>query len=1100
MAGLRIGDFVILRGRYDIGRVAEVDLHKVRVEYFESVAEPVARADVIPPHACQLVMLSRGARAYYRNPDTDQWSTCRIRDVIDGRYFVRFSGTGVDVPVDGKDLRVRWNRPVRNPLHVLASGGHESGYFYEARIPMLTSLIRQRSASASMPTFLSSAVEIFPHQVSTAHTVLSDPVQRYLLADEVGLGKTIEAGYVIRQTLIDNPQAKITVVCPDKLRIQWVTELRDKFFVEDFPMRRVKVLAHEQPGNWRKYLDNDLVVVDEAHLLVVGLDDRDDRYKELATLAHAAPRLLLLSATPLTSNPATHLGLLHLLDPDLYSWEQRAEFERRYEFRGNLATAAFNLDPDFTPLLPDGINQLSDLLPDDERLADLSAQVLGLLDAEGDLRADVGQVELVTAIDQLRGHLSETYRLHRRTIRHRRHNVLRDDLDAEFLPYEVRGRVRPAWLRLRAAHEEIVAEALVNWRSLVTDALLDSDRMTDATGYAMALAVLASRTACGAEDFLAALRWRLYARRADVAKAELTEEEQAALCAPLILAGETELLDRLTTVLADLTPDLVGEKIAEAIVPVLRRHRRTVLFCGAGTSSTTIANHLRNRFPKANLVNHTSDMSPEASDSAVHTWQAAPPTAQCLLLVDETAENGLNLQAADAVIHLRLPWTPNVFEQRLGRTDRFPGTTNTAVRTPASQYVVLPSDTEDTLAEAWLTLLTEGYGIFDGSVSTVQDAIAEHLSAVWTRALVDGPAGFAAMTAAVRTTLRTAAVEIDKMDLLESIYEPATQAAQLATNISMVETHWRDIEAATLKYTGRIGGIGLSHRPDRVNRNRIVFDILDSKPIVDPRIMRVESFGRDSAKGVFNRNTALRMPGTRIFRKGNPLMDMLANVAAIDDRGQAVCFWRPDPRHRGETELYFGFDFLVQADLHTALLAARDVVAHHPSARKAIRRQADALFPPFMTKVWVTTDGNPVTDAGLERWLDQPYHNQRDVNLDRAQFAELVALVGDRDAFRRLGEASEACARTHFSDTTELSVRSAAALRAADQRLTVVRTQIKARAAAGRLVNDDEALLLSQTVTEALAAGIAEPKATLVAATCLGRRGLPRPEKAASSG
>ena len=44
-------------------------------------------------------------------------------------------------------------------------------------------------------------------------------------------------------------------------------------------------------------------------------------------------------------------------------------------------------------------------------------------------------------------------------------------------------------------------------------------------------------------------------------------------------------------------------------------------------------------------------------------------------------------------------------------------------------------------------------------------------------------------------------------------------------------------------------------------------------------------------------------------------MDMLANVAAIDDRGQAVCFVRRDPGHRGEPELLFGFDFLVQADV-----------------------------------------------------------------------------------------------------------------------------------------------------------------------------------------
>ena len=60
---------------------------------------------------------------------------------------------------------------------------------------------RNAGRAPGAASFLSSAVEIYPHQVDAALTVLSDPVQRYLLADEVGLGKTVEAGYVIRQTL-----------------------------------------------------------------------------------------------------------------------------------------------------------------------------------------------------------------------------------------------------------------------------------------------------------------------------------------------------------------------------------------------------------------------------------------------------------------------------------------------------------------------------------------------------------------------------------------------------------------------------------------------------------------------------------------------------------------------------------------------------------------------------------------------------------------------------------------------------------------------------------------------------------------------------------
>ena len=125
----------------------------------------------------------------------------------------------------------------RNPVTVLAAGGNESAYFHDARLPLLKNLADQRAASASTFAFLSSAVELYPHQVRAALTVLSDPVQRYLLADEVGLGKTIEAGFVIRQTLLDHPDARIVILAPDALRPQWAQELREKFFIDRFPRR-----------------------------------------------------------------------------------------------------------------------------------------------------------------------------------------------------------------------------------------------------------------------------------------------------------------------------------------------------------------------------------------------------------------------------------------------------------------------------------------------------------------------------------------------------------------------------------------------------------------------------------------------------------------------------------------------------------------------------------------------------------------------------------------------------------------------------------------------------------------------------------------------
>ena len=85
--------------------------------------------------------------------------------------------------------------------------------------------------------------------------------------------------------------------------------------------------------------------------------------RELAALAHSVERVLLLSATPLTSRVMTHLGLLHLLEPDLYKWTERTAFEQKFRLRKQLANAVFALDAEFAPLLPSTVAEIEELIP-----------------------------------------------------------------------------------------------------------------------------------------------------------------------------------------------------------------------------------------------------------------------------------------------------------------------------------------------------------------------------------------------------------------------------------------------------------------------------------------------------------------------------------------------------------------------------------------------------------------------------------------------------------------------------------------------------------------------------------------------------------------
>ena len=155
---------------------------------------------------------------------------------------------------------------------------------------------------------------------------LDSPSNNLLIADEVGLGKTIEAGVVLRQYVLDHPSDhSALVVVPDTLVSQWKGELRSRFSLGRLLGKSVKVVSFTQVKALSSNLSTasiGLLIVDEAHHLTVTLRGGEVQpsplYSRVRELSQCATRLLLLSATPVHSNEAGFLGLLHLLDPTVY--------------------------------------------------------------------------------------------------------------------------------------------------------------------------------------------------------------------------------------------------------------------------------------------------------------------------------------------------------------------------------------------------------------------------------------------------------------------------------------------------------------------------------------------------------------------------------------------------------------------------------------------------------------------------------------------------------------------------------------------------------------------------------------------------------------
>ncbi len=229
---------------------------------------------------------------------------------------------------------------------------------------------------------------LLPHQLYVAHEVAQRHAPRVLLADEVGLGKTIEAGLVVHSQLLGERIRRVLVVVPESLVHQWLVEMLRRFNLafSVFDVERIEAMTdgdEETPGNpfaeeqrvlvsrellheerylgWCLQADFDLLIVDEAHHLNAD-DAAAPAWQAVSALAGAIPSVLLLTGTPHRLGLAGHYQRLRLLDPDRYHDPRVLEAEQE-----DLAPLAALVDTLLAGDEPDAAQreQLAEVVEDD---------------------------------------------------------------------------------------------------------------------------------------------------------------------------------------------------------------------------------------------------------------------------------------------------------------------------------------------------------------------------------------------------------------------------------------------------------------------------------------------------------------------------------------------------------------------------------------------------------------------------------------------------------------------------------------------------------------------------------------------------------------
>ena len=665
--------FCVVRGDEHLGFAKIVERSQrdsQTVEYFDSPLSK-KRADV-PTSRIILKPLGTNTRVYVAD-SSGLWAVGRAVHDDGSGVEVRLQG-GRDVYADYDEVFVRWKMPIADPTEFLALGITETPRFASARSAFRDSYYLQRGATGGIGSLLSSTIELVPHQVDVVQRVLRDPAQRYLLADEVGLGKTIEAGVIIRQAVLDNPKYhRILVVAPSALVNQWQDELRIRFGLGSYLDLSLFVVGSENLEDLKQSSPGiTFLVVDEAHHVAAARPEVGPLYELLRALAQKASNVLLLSATPVLRNEAGFLRMLHLLDPAVYRLEDEAGFRTRVANRQSIAEAVASLDHHNILQLHPVIVQLQELLSNDIRLQQLTVAVLDSI--AGRLEADASAMH---ALQALRAYLSDTYRLTRRILRNRRTRIT--GLTPKRVGVE-------SYVALEDSRRALEA-TLENWR--INALASNFGQSQDAAAEFSEFYWHAVQSLLGGE---AALGKRCNARLAALAAGNSTKT----------FDGEADYLKELTRLAAN-EHEFVARKLAllaEIVKVRATQGAKIVVFCSLPDNAASICRRIAVDFPK--IVTRLYRADSETSTSVAEFLEAQ---ASAVLVCDARAEEGLNLQGGKKIlVNFDLPMDPNRIEQRLGRIDRY-GSGD------AIKSIVITGGT--VLESAWLTVVERGLRIFE---------------------------------------------------------------------------------------------------------------------------------------------------------------------------------------------------------------------------------------------------------------------------------------------------------------------------------------------------------------------------------------------------
>lgn len=555
-----------------------------------------------------------------------------------------------------------------------------------------------------------SKIYLLPHQVNTIMRCLQEKPCRYILADEVGMGKTVEAISVLKIYLQNKANNRALIIVPDTLNAQWKSELLLKFNIPDGVGKDgncviVKSMSDLKESDVLKW---DFVIIDEVHRYLAN--------KYYCGLLHSisinTKNILLLSATPVQQRKEEYLDLLRLLQPQKYDTFDITKFSELIGKQGHIIQkTALILDDlgDFEeeinsatdsgedPHNSEDCEELFEEIRDDlENICvELNDSKLSKLFEEISYDAnDLGVYQIKVVISYICGN----YQIESHVIRNRRKILEASDEGTRLLPIRKLNEVTYALDKDKNSYEAICYELITNW-------LIKGVSRAEVENYI--------RPALGC--FFSS-PWAFYAQLQKMICSGVQIESALISNAEKWVETEKHTLSLISDILNE--PDKYEDECCSRLITVVNYiyeelyNQKIVLFTNYTETFDAYRSALQEVFKPEEISFFGVEMETDAIELNAYRFQNEETCH--IMLCDYSGGEGRNFQCADYVIHIDLPWDANMIEQRIGRLDRLE-------RDPARPIVTsVVVHTEDSFEAALFEFWNAGLNIFNQSLSGME--------------------------------------------------------------------------------------------------------------------------------------------------------------------------------------------------------------------------------------------------------------------------------------------------------------------------------------------------------------------------------------------